>query len=153
MPTTGSPVGVYAIIPSVVDPGGRSRNYNVTLSAGDLSVTYNVCALYDQTRAHKSGRTVPIKLQLCNAFGNNVSKSGTVVNALEVTLIATQTTGAPEDAGDANPDGNFRYTWFGSGPGYIFNLKTSDFEQVGIYRLSFSVSGDPATLSVQFQLR
>jgi hypothetical protein len=150
--TVASPAGTYAIVPSVQDPSGRASNYTVTLRAGELKVTNGVCALYDQTRAHKSGRTIPIKVQLCAASGANISSPSIVVNALELVLISTLTTGVPEDAGDANPDGNFRYTWFGSGPGYIFNLKTTDLPS-GTYRLVFGVSGDPGTHSVEFQLR
>lgn len=145
-----SPVGTYSIVPSV--DGSAAGNYALRLVPGVLNVTNGVCAQYDETRAHKSGRTIPIKLQLCTASGSNVSNPGIVVNALEVVLISPHATGVPEDAGDANPDGNFRYTSSGSGGGYIFNLKTTGLA-TGTYRLVFSVSGDPAMHSVQFQLR
>ncbi|HEU4767966.1 MAG TPA: hypothetical protein VFS77_11345, partial [Pyrinomonadaceae bacterium] len=37
-----------------------------------LTVTFNVCVLYDSTKAVKSGATYPIKIQLCDVNGNNV---------------------------------------------------------------------------------
>ena len=36
--TNGSPSGIYAIVPSLVDPDNRQTNYNVTLNNGTLTV-------------------------------------------------------------------------------------------------------------------
>ncbi|MBK7599647.1 MAG: hypothetical protein IPJ07_14445 [Acidobacteria bacterium] len=41
----------------------------------------HVTPLFDQTKAHKIGSTVPIKLQLLNASNGNVSSSSTVLTA------------------------------------------------------------------------
>jgi hypothetical protein len=58
-----------------------------------------------------------------------------------------------EDAGNANPDSDFRYDpTLGDSGGYIFNLQTKG-RRVGTYRLEFVVSGDPVTHSVIVQLR
>src|SRR5204863_7399759 len=43
---------------------GRSLAYGVGFA---------VCPAYDQSKAHKLGSTLPVKLRLCNATGGNVS--------------------------------------------------------------------------------
>jgi hypothetical protein len=50
-------------------------------------------------------------------------------------------TGAVEDAGNANPDSNFRYdATLGPSGGYIFNLQTSGL-RTGGYSLTFTAGG------------
>jgi hypothetical protein len=60
-----------------------------------------------------------------------------------------------DDAGNANPDSNFRFDG-GLGPngGYIFNLKTTGLA-TGTYVLTFTVAGDPTTHNTElvFQVR
>ncbi|MDT5063454.1 MAG: hypothetical protein QOH63_3913 [Acidobacteriota bacterium] len=109
---------------------------------------YKVRALFDQTTAYKSGSTIPIKLQLTNANGVNVSSSSIVVTALSVVRVSTNTSGAVTDAGNANPDSNFRY----DGGGYIFNLKTKGYAS-GTYLLRFKAGNDPSIYSLQFQVK
>ena len=61
--------------------------------------------------------------------------------------------GALEDAGNANPDYQFRFSeGIGAGGGYIFNLSTANLS-VGTYGLVFTVSGDPSTHMVRFQVK
>jgi hypothetical protein len=56
--------------------------------------------------------------------------------------------GEPEDAGNANPDNNFRFdSSLESLGGYIFNLKTSGLAS-GTYGFTFTVTGDPTTHTV-----
>ena len=76
---------------------------------GTPVVTYNICPLYDQTKAVKKGATIPIKLQLCDGNGMNLSASSVVVPATAVTRVSDNVSGLLEDAGNANPDNNFRY--------------------------------------------
>lgn len=117
----------------------------------DLSnaVVYGVRALYDETKTHKSGSTVPVKLQLTNAAGANVSSSSLVVKAVGTTRVSTNAAGVPEDAGKSNPDSDFRYD-AGLG-GYVFNLKTTGFAP-GTYVLTFRAAGDPTAHTVQFRV-
>jgi hypothetical protein len=110
-----------------------------------------VCALYDQTKAHKSGSTVPIRLRLCNDSGTNVSSPGLDIVATGVVLIATKAPGVLDDAGNANRGNQFRFT-ADEGGAYIFNLKTTGLVP-GTYGLTFVVSGDPTVHMVQFQVR
>ena len=111
-------------------------------------VAFRVSVLYDQTKAVKSGSTIPIKIRLEDANGTDVSASNIVVTAIGVTLVSTTTTGEAEDSGNANPDSNFRYT----SDGYIFNLKTTGLG-TGTYLLSFRCGTDPTIHTAQFQVR
>lgn len=114
---------------------------------------YNICPLYDQTKAAKSGSTIPIKIQLCNASGVNLSAPNLVVTATSVTLVSTSTSEILQDSGNANPDYNFRYgSTLGGTGGYIFNLSTKGFT-TGTYKLNFVVESDSTVYSVQFQVK
>jgi hypothetical protein len=136
-----------------------------TLSGGNASaewdyitlvnpvVSYEICALYDQSKLSRAGSTIPIKLQLCDANGVNQSSPTIIVKALSVTRVSTNTTGPVEDAGNANPDDDFRYdASLGVGGGYIFNLSTIGYSP-GTYRLNFKAGDDPSTHFVQFGVR
>lgn len=142
--TATSPVGTYPITPS----GLSSTNYTITYVDGTLTITYDVCVLYDQTKVHKSGSTVPVKLEVCGAGGVNVSSASIVVHATTVTISSTTVSGQPEDSGNANPDADFRF----SAPFYIYNLSTKGLPS-GTYLLHFTISGDPLEHSVQFMIR
>jgi hypothetical protein len=114
------------------------------------TVAFRVCLLYDPTKVKNTGSTVPIKLQLCNAAGGNVSSAAIALQATAVTRISSSVNGVPEDSGNANPDNAFRYD---SGlAGYIFNLSTRGY-QTGTYEVSFTAAGDPTTHTARFQLR
>jgi hypothetical protein len=142
--TAASPVGTSAITPG----GLTSGNYAITFVAGRLNITYGVCLGYDPDKAHKSGSTIPIKLQLCGADGPIPGSSSIVVQATQLVRESNQAMGEVEDAGQANPDDNFRLV----GVGYMFNLQTKGLT-TGVYRLVFTVTGDPEPHSVLFQIR
>ncbi|MBV8857388.1 MAG: carboxypeptidase regulatory-like domain-containing protein [Acidobacteria bacterium] len=142
--TPASPVGTYAITPA----GLTSPNYNIAFVNGTLYVGFNVCVDYDQTKANKSGSTVPVKFRLCDASGGNLSSASTAVHAVSVVNAATNAAQPLQDAGNANPGNYFR---FDSG-GYIFNLKTTGYP-AGTYNLGFTAGGDPTTHAVQFVVR
>jgi hypothetical protein len=135
-------------------------NVNASDQAGNpaslthsYTVTYNVCALYDQFKVWKSGATVPVKLQLCDANGANQSSPGIVVTANQLALAGGALNLPPEDSGNANPDSNFRYDAMLQG--YIFNLSTKGLGS-GTWKLGFSAAGDPAPLgthSVTFGIK
>ena len=145
--TPASPVGNYAVTPS----GLTSPNYSITYVNGTLSVTYGVCALYDQEKAAQSNSTIPVKLQLCDAGGTNVSAPTAVMQATGVLMVSTQTPAQLADAGDANPDFNFRYV-AGTPGAYIFNLSTKGYAP-GTYLLNIVVGGDPVPHAVKFSVR
>jgi hypothetical protein len=104
------------------------------------------------TKVHKKGSTIPVKLNLCDVSGLNVSSTGVVVNASMLTRVSS---GAPpflaEDSGNANPDNDFRLT----GGSYLFNLSTrsAGFQQ-GQWVMSFTVNGvSQASYVVSFYIR
>jgi hypothetical protein len=142
--TVASGVGSYTITPS----GLTSPNYEITFADGALVITYGVCAQFDQTKAAQSGSTIPIKLQLCNANGGDVSSSAVVIQAVGVTQVSNSAPAQLADSGNSNPDFNFRY----AGNGYIFNLSTKGYA-TGVYLLTFTATGDPATHTIQFSVR
>lgn len=144
--------------PSVV--GSRSGTITITDNAPTSPQTinlsgagaYGVCPLYDQTRSVKSGATFPIKLYLCGASGSDLSSSAVVVHATGVFLQSTFV-GEPEDAGNSNPDYDFRFdSTLGPAGGYIFNLKTSGLGS-GSYSLQFTAGADPNAHAVGFGVK
>jgi hypothetical protein len=154
---TGNDGRIYAIGGWVPVPGGlMPLTVNEAYSIAPLPPPppqFQICALYDATKAVKSGATIPIKIQLCDTSGNNLSASNIVVHATGLTLVSNNSSTDIQDAGNANPDFDFRYdsTLGGSG-GYIFNLKTTGLKS-GTYKLSFTAGASPTTYSVQFQVK
>lgn len=142
--TTTSPVGTYPVTPS----GLSSPNYDIRYADGTLSVTYNICVRFDQTRAARAGSTMPIKLDLCTASGAAASSPTVVLKTSQLRQVSATASTDVQDAGDANPDTDFRYI----GPGYIFNLKTTGLG-TGTWALDFRASGDPLGHTVTFQVR
>ena len=116
---------------------GGVQSHSTTVT---LVVTYNICLLYDSTKAKKSGSTFPIKLQFCDANGNNLSSPTITVPAQSVTMVSTSAPAPLDDSGNANPDFDFRYD--PTLPGYIYNLSPKGIS-TGTYNLNFIVSGDP----------
>jgi hypothetical protein len=130
-------------------PGSRmftvtasDRAGNVTTRSVGYTVVYGACLLYDPARAARAGSTIPIRFQLCNGAGQNVSNAATTVTAIQVLKISDSSTSEVADAGDANPDSNFRFdASLGGSGGYIFNLKTSGLSP-GKYVVVYQVQGD-----------
>ena len=114
---------------------------------------YNVCLLYDSTKAAKSGSTIPVKLQLCDSSGNDLSSPTVTLHAFSITMESSTISGAVQDSGNANPDNDFRFDpSLGPTGGYIFNLSTRGLS-TGSYRLNFTVSGDPTVHGAPFQVK
>ena len=144
----GETAGSYPITQGTL---ALDSNYALSYVGAHLTIRYNVCVLSDTTKVHKSGSTIPLKLQLCSAAGDNLSSSQLSVHAVGVSQVSSATTGTPEDAGNANPDGDFRLV---DGPpvSYMFNLKTTGLAP-GTYHLTFTAGGGPVVYVVPFQLR
>jgi len=133
---------------TALDPSGNTASDTQT-----VTVTYAVCPLYDVAKPVKSGSTIPIKFQLCTAAGGNLSAPTVVATATGIRFVGAATTGEVEDAGNANPDSNFRFdaTLAGTG-GYIFNLKTTGLV-TGSYQILFTLTGDPTVHDLSFVVR
>lgn len=130
------------------DNVGNTSNASVT-----YTIIYGQCLLYDPTKAAKIGSTIPIKLQLCDAQNNDVSAPSVVVHASNLVQTSTNASLVVVDAGNANPDNDFRFDpTLGPSGGYIFNLKTSGLS-TGTYELVFTAGSDPTTHVVYFQVR
>ncbi len=140
---TGS-AGIKIFTVNATDNAGNSAS-ELTVN---YAVGYDIEILFDQTKAHKSGSTVPIKIRLVDANGVNLSSPQTVVHAVSVIQTTTQATTVLDDAGNSNPDFDFRF----SEDKYIFNLKTTGYG-TGTYQLNFIVGNAPTVYSVQFQVR
>jgi concanavalin A-like lectin/glucanase superfamily protein/Big-like domain-containing protein/Kelch motif protein len=142
-------VGVHSIRAAYGGDGSFAGSTSPPLTQ---DVAYGICALYDQTKAVKSGSVFPIKLDLCDVNGTDVSSSGIVVHATGVTAVSGYS-GAPETVGNANPDFDFRFdSTLGTTGGYIFNLGTSGLAS-GTYSLQFRAGADPASHSVTFGVK
>jgi hypothetical protein len=115
----------------------------------------HVKTLFDQSKAYKSGSTIPIKLQILNASNGNTSSSSTALVARDLRRLSSNTTAPVVDSGNANPDYTFRYdaTLGGTGGGYIFNLSTKGLAS-GQYVLSFYVGNDRSFFyTVKFEVK
>jgi hypothetical protein len=112
------------------------------------AVTYKICPLYNQTMVYKAGSVIPVRLQLCDANGQNVSLSSVSLTAMNVTLISTTVSTEAADSGNANPDGGFRY----DGGAYVYNLSSKGLG-TGKYLLSFTAANDPIVHTTGFQLK
>jgi hypothetical protein len=66
---------------------------------------------------------------------------------------STEALGPVEDAGNANPDSNFRFdASLGGSGGYIYNLSTKGMS-TGTWALRFRATGDPTLHRLEFQLK
>lgn len=116
---------------------------------GRMTTSYQFQAIFDTTKAF-AGATAPLKVRLLDAGGANVSSHFLDVRATHLRRVGAATALALQGAGQANPDGNFRYD---SGlAGYIFNLATKDLV-AGTYRLSIRAGADATPKTVEFQIR
>ncbi|MBS0395421.1 MAG: PxKF domain-containing protein, partial [Proteobacteria bacterium] len=127
------------------DVAGNSASRTTT-----YTVSFGVYPLYDASKAKKSGSTYPIQIQLCDGAGRNVSAAAIVVHATGVTQLSTNAPGVLADAGNSNPDFDFRYD--AASASYIFNLQTTGYA-TGTYALNFVAGIDPATHAALFQVR
>lgn len=143
-------------VPVSTDQRGVSRPQGSACDIGSFEVQgalYHVCLLYDSNKAVPSGATLPVKLQLCDGSGNDLSSASIVLHATGITRISTSITGPVQDSGNANPDNDFRFdSTLGTTGGYIFNLSPKGLA-TGTYNLNFTVTGDSLGYAVPFQVK
>lgn len=122
------------------------------IGKASIGPRYHLCLLYDPTKAVHSGATIPIKLQLCDSGGNDLSSSTIAVHAISITQVSSSISGSVQDSGNANPDNDFRFdSTLGSTGGYIFNLSTKGLV-TGTYNLNFTVTGDSFVYAAPFEV-
>jgi hypothetical protein len=108
---------------------------NGTISATiPFVVTYGICRLDDASTAVVTGKTVTIKLSLCDASGNNVSAAGTAVTANSVIDLSS---GGTLGLGSANPNGDFKF----AGGAYTFTFNTTGLAP-GNFEVGFLAAND-----------
>ena len=83
---------------------------------------------------------MPVKLQLRNAAGTNLSAPG-----IKVTVTGLSPSPAPGKA----PAGTFTFLTLDQGPGYQLNIKTTGYP-AGTYTLSFTAGSDPTVHTAKF---
>ena len=124
-------------------------SFNGSTGGMTQNVQYGICVQYDQTRSVQGGATFPIRVQVCDGAGNNLSSPPIVLHATAI-LAASGVAGPVQDSGNANPDNDFRNVGgSGQNAGYVFNLSTNGLA-TGTYALQFTVTGDPVLHTVMF---
>lgn len=127
-------------------------NTRVTISINSTP-RFIVNPLFDTTRAYRNGSTIPIKLELTDGCGANVSSANIVVTAYDLQLVGGITSLPVLDSGSANPDSNFRYVSGGNGGSYMFNLSAGGLG-AGTYELYFHVGNNNCvSYDIQFEIR
>jgi hypothetical protein len=116
-----------------------------TASALTQLVGYGTKLLYKPPMSGKAGSSVPVKIALVNAAGQNVSSSSLAVQALcvVVTGAATTCSGTPPISYGAGTP----FTYLASlapGGGYQFNVKTTGLSSGPTYQLLFRAGGEDA---------
>lgn len=115
------------------------------------SSTKRVRPLFEISRAFRSGSTIPVKLQMVDSAGANLSSSTLPMTIRGLRRIGDSTASDVTDAGNSSPDSTFRYD--ASLQGYIYNLKTAGLS-AGRYVLSFYAGDDKDFFyTVQFEIR
>lgn len=134
-----STAGVHTFTVNASDQVGNTSTQSVTYVVG-----YAICPLFDQTKPHNSGSTVAVRIELCDANGNDVSSASITVHADNITP------GGTVPSSPSNPGNFFTFdSKLGTSGGYVYNLRTGGLAS-GTYNLNFTVAGDPTPHSVQF---
>jgi hypothetical protein len=144
----GQPLNTSSAGPGQFTVNASDAVGNTSQSSASYSVGFATRTLHDEIRPVKSGATIPLKVQVIDASGVNLSAATIQVTATALYLVAGDTTAPLQDSGSSNPDNNFRY----SDGQYIYNLKTTGLA-TGRWRVSYLVAGDSTVHYTFFQVR
>jgi hypothetical protein len=152
----GSPANFLGAINNAGQVTGSYRDDLNSPNHGFLaspSPSYSVCLLYDPSKPAKSGSTLPIKVEVCDSSGANLSSPSLLIHVTGVTRVSDNVAGDAFDSGNANPDQDFRFdASLGNGGGYIYNLSTKGLVS-GAYTLDFTIGAGKAIFHTAFQVR
>ncbi len=162
----GSPTFTYSYtdgagqLVTTSNPPVEAGSYTVTATfTGDYSyapasatativIAYDSQTLTNLNEPFHAGRVIPIKLQLLDANGNNISSPDIDLTAIRL-VRSDGTEVALEDAGNSNPGDLFRYD--AALGGYIFNLSTKDLA-ADSYTFYWAAEDDPTEHWLSFSL-
>ena len=114
-----------------------------------IQTLFQVQKLYEETKAVKSGSTMPLKIVVTDSAGTNVSSPDLSVVADSLNLASSAISGDLMAATNETPDLNFRYSSdLGTSGGYIFNLRTRGLT-TGTYELGIFISGERHVIRFQ----
>lgn len=151
LPTATLAVGVYPVTYSF----DGDANFNKASGTGTLSITYGIVVLSDLSKANNAGSTIPIKIELTTARGEDVSSASIPVTALGIEMVPVYDPGSiipVQAAGNSSPDNVFQ-SLAGTNSFDQYNLKTAKKLTPGTYWLFFTVQGDPIIHAVQFLVK
>jgi trimeric autotransporter adhesin len=131
----GEGVGTYPITQGSLTLG---PNYDIDFAEGTLTIGYGICVDFNEDKSKKAGATIPVRIELCDSEGNNISSRDITVSAYQLVKTSNGASNEidPEDAGNANPDDDFRF----AGDRYIYNLNTRGMSN-GTWKMKFAVDG------------
>jgi hypothetical protein len=131
---------------------------NVTRRQVSYNVGYNICYQYNTTTPQSRGGTVVLKVQLCDANGNNLSSNGITLTAIaEDVLNPPQLPNPNNSPGNSQPGFSFRFTQ----NQYQYNLDpTAPLPPPsgmplgsGPHVLYFTIQGQPGVFQAPFVLK
>jgi hypothetical protein len=125
---------------------GGDTNFNATSGTVALTVSYLPVPLLDPTQTFTAGSTIPIKVQLTDAAGLNVSSPTIALSTVSLALASSP--GTPQAAGTLKPGTPFKLT----GGTYEFDLDTTGLAS-GTYLFTYLAGNDPVHHSVQFVIQ
>jgi len=126
------------------------RAGNTSSAMVSYAVAYGICHENDDERGKpkKSGHTVRVEVELCDASARNVSSPQIVVTARSVVRTADGAVFPARSADRGNSGNRFRF----EDGGYFFKLATRDLT-AGEYELRYTAGDDPTTHAFRFALR
>jgi hypothetical protein len=132
-------IGAKTFTVTATDNVGNTKTMTITYYVG-----YKVCLLYDPTKPFRiNTSTIPIKLQICDATGKNLSSASITLTAvaLQDLTLGSSVTLTP-NAGDGFV---FRFDKnVAKGGGYIYNLSTKGLAANHTFELRFKASNEAA---------
>jgi MBG domain (YGX type)/Carboxypeptidase regulatory-like domain len=162
---TGSPVGTYPIVPTIVDPAGRIANYDATVINGTLTIVFvstGACLgapghqvlpplAADGSSVFNTNRTVPVKFRVCDGAGMSIGTPG-LVQSFRLIRIIEGTTSTDVSQAPISTNGDTEFRWDPTDRLWIFNL-TMEPLAAGkryVYRITLA---DGSTIEFSFTVR
>jgi hypothetical protein len=142
-PISTANVGSFTATLTAADNAG-----NIASVVCSYTVSYVVALRYDKTKQWTVGSTIPIKIELDDYFGVDVSVKSIVVTAKTVTNTLAATRFAPTSPGATK---NFAFLTAPKN-GYEYDLQTKGY-QSGPYTLDFIAGNDPVTHHAPFLIK